>query len=248
MSPGSHVTLAASTGAIWLVLVVHVLGGSIALVSGFVAVVAAKGGQSHRKAGIVFVISMLVMAAFASIIGTYEMRMTAVGGVLSAYLVFTGLTAVRPVAGVGRAQQIALMIVALLVALFEITVGIIALGKPRGMINGVPGGMILFMGAIALFAAIGDWRMIRDGGVRGARRLVRHLWRMCFSLFIATGSFFLGQMKFVPQPVRSLPLMFALGLAPLVVLLYWMWRIRLRKSLRGLIVGTRDIATSPSAS
>ncbi len=45
-----------------------------------------------------------------------------------------------------------------------------------------------------------------------------------------------------------MPLMFALGLAPLVVLLYWMWRIRLRKSLRGLIVGTRDIATSPSAS
>jgi hypothetical protein len=192
----------------------------------------------------VFVISMVVMAVFGAIVGTYELKMTGVGGVVSAYLVFTALTTVRPLTSVGRTQQIALMGVALSVALFELTMGVIALGRPRGMINGVPGGMMLFIGTIVLLAAIGDWRMIRAGGIKGARRLARHLWRMCFALFITSGSFFLGQMKFVPEPVRRLPLMFALGLAPLVILLYWMWRVRLRQSLRGLIVNNgREVAT-----
>ena len=248
MSPGSHITLATSTGPIWLVLVVHVLGGSVALASGTIAVVVAKGGRWHRMAGLAFVVSMLVMAVFGTVVGAYEMKMTGVGGVLTAYLVFTGLTTVRPVAAVRRPQQLVLMVVALLIAFFELTMGVVALGKPHRAINGVPGGMILFMGTIALLAAMGDWRMIRAGGITGARRLARHLWRMCFALFIASGSFFLGQMKFVPESVRSLPLMFVLGLAPLVVLLYWMWRVRLRRSLRGLIVsGARGVATSPSA-
>lgn len=248
MTPGSHVTLATAMGPIWLTLLIHVLGGSIALASGLVAIVAAKGGRWHRRAGLVFVASMFVMTIFGAVVGLYEMKMTGVGAILTAYLVFTGLTTVRPIAGVNRAQQLALMVVAFLIALFELTMGVVALGRPRGAINGVPGGMILFMGTVALLAAAGDWRMIRAGGIKGARRLARHLWRMCFALFVASGSFFLGQMKFVPQPVRIVPLMFALGVAPLIVLLYWMWRIRLRQSLRGLIVANaRDVATSASA-
>ena len=223
-------------GPIWLSLLVHVLGGAIALVSGFVAIAVTKGGRWHRRAGVVFVVSMIVMAVFATVVGAYEMKTTGVGGVLAAYLVFTGFTTVRPLASVGRAQHIALMIVALLVALFELTVGFIALGRPRGMINGVPGGMMLFMGTIALLAGIGDGRVLRAGGIQGTRRLARHLWRMCFALFIASGSFFLGQMKFVPEPFRILPLMAALGVGPLFVLLYWMWRVRLRHSLRGIML------------
>ena len=248
MSPGSHVTLATAMGPIWLTLVVHVLGGSIALASGFVAVVAAKGGPWNRTAGLVVVASMFVMTIFGAVVGFYEMKMTGVGALLTAYLVFTGLTTVRPIAGVDRRLEIALMVAALLIAIFELTMGVVAMGRPRGAINGVPGGMILFMGAVALLAAAGDWRMIRAGGIKGARRLARHLWRMCFALFVASGSFFLGQMKFVPQPIRILPLMFALGVAPLIVLLYWMWRVRLMQSPRGLIVGNAgDVAASARA-
>jgi hypothetical protein len=228
--------MATSTGPIWLVLLVHVLGGATALVSGFVAIGVAKGGRWHRRAGMVFVASMIVMGIFGAVVAVYEMKGTAVGGIFSAYLVFTGFTAVRPLAGTGRTQHVALMIVPLLVALFQFTVGFIALGMPHMMINGVPGGMILFLGTIALLAAIGDWRMIRAGSIQGTRKVARHLWRMCFALFIASGSFFFGQMKFVPEPLRKLPLMSALGVAPLFVLLYWMWRVRLRHSLRGMIM------------
>jgi len=59
--------------------------------------------------------------------------------------------------------------------------------------------------------------------------------RQCFGLFIATGSFFLGQMQFVPAPIRVVPLLVVLAVAPLLFLMYWLWRVRLRGRLSGLI-------------
>src|SRR4029077_10083111 len=58
--------------------------------------------------------------------------------------------------------------------------------------DGVPVGMTFFMGSVMLLAGAGDVRMLVRGGVFGAKRIARHLWRMCFGLFIAAGSFFLG--------------------------------------------------------
>jgi hypothetical protein len=43
--------------------------------------------------------------------------------------------------------------------------------------------------------------MLARGGVLGAKRIARHLWRMCFGLFIAAGSFFLGPSN---RPLRLL--------------------------------------------
>jgi hypothetical protein len=110
----------------------------------------------------------------------------------------------------------------------------------------VPAGMMFFMATIILLAAVGDARMIRAGGVQGTRRVARHLWRMCFGLFIASGSFFLGQMKFIPEPVRIVPLLLVLAVSPLVVLLYWMWRVRLRQNLRGMMTAKPIEARQPA--
>src|SRR5450755_5160049 len=48
-----------------LAYALHIGGGTVGLVSGTVAVFAAKGGRLHRAAGNAFVCSMLVMAVFA---------------------------------------------------------------------------------------------------------------------------------------------------------------------------------------
>jgi hypothetical protein len=136
----------------------------------------------------------------------------------------------------GRTVAVALMILAFAMAASMLANGVVVWQKPGHMQAGVPAGMILFLGTVCLLAAIGDLRMIREGGLRGTRRLARHLWRMCFGLFIATGSFFLGQMKFIPAPIRVVPLLFVLAIGPLVILVYWMWRVRLRRRVSGLIV------------
>ncbi len=68
--------------------------------------------------------------------------------------------------------------------------------------------------------------MIRRGGISGNPRIARHLWRMCAALFIATGSFFLGQQKVMPEWMQGSPLLFVPALAPLVLMIFWLIRIR----------------------
>ncbi len=57
--------------------------------------------------------------------------------------------------------------------------------------------------ALALFFAALDFKVILQGGISGAARIARHLWRMCFALFFAAGSFFLGQQKVMPVWMRG---------------------------------------------
>ena len=238
------VTIATSTGAIWLAIVTHFSAGLVALVTGTVALAVAKGGRMHKKSGIVFTVAMIVVGLLASLIYIYEGK-SFIGGIFVVYLVFTATTTVKKLPGTGRNLDIALMVLAFTMAILMYWGGTIVWNLPGHMRDGVPAGMMFFLGTISLLAAIGDARMIREGSLRGARRIARHLWRMCFGLFIATGSFFLGQMKFIPEPIRIKPLMFALGLAPLPILLYWMWRIRLRRRLAGLILSPAS-TLSPS--
>lgn len=230
-----RVTLATSTGLPFLALAFHVGMGMIGLVSGFIAITVRKGGTWHRRSGIVFVYAMIAMGITATGIAAYEGAPTVVGGVLTAYLVFTAYTTVKPLPGDARRIDIGLMVLAFTIAAAQYTYAFIAFGKPGNQMAGVPAGMMVFMGTIVLLAAIGDARMIRAGRIQGTRRLARHLWRMSFGLFIASGSFLLGQMKFIPEPIRIVPLIFVVAVSPLLMLLYWMWRVRLKQNLRGMM-------------
>ncbi len=230
-----HVTIATSSGIIWLTLVTHFGAALIALATGTIALAVAKGGRLHKQSGIVFTCAMIITGILASVISAYEGK-SVVGGLFVCYLVFTAMTTVKPLSWAGRGVDVTLMIFAFAAAAMLFAQGVVVWQKPHHMLAGVPAGMVFFLGTICLLAAIGDLRMIREGALRGTRRLARHLWRMCFGLFVATGSFFFGQQKFIPAPLRVVPLLSALGVAPLVVLLYWMWRVRLRRRVSGLIV------------
>jgi hypothetical protein len=173
----------------------------------------------------------------ASVIAAYEGKVSMIiGGLSVVYFVFTATTTVKPMPRGQRGIDSVLMVLILLTAAFTLRDGTIVWALPNHARAGVPAGMVFFLGTVYLCAGIGDLRLIRAGNIAGPRRLARHLWRMCFALFIATGSFFLGQMKFIPEPVRILPLLFALGVGPLFVLIYWMWRVRFRRRLTGIIL------------
>ncbi len=236
----NHLTIATSSGIIWLTLVTHFGAALLALAAGTIALVVTKGGRLHKQSGIVFTWAMITVGILASVLSAYEGK-SIVGGIFVCYLVITATTTVKPLPRAGSGVGVALMILAFAMAAGMLIQGVAVWQKPHHMLAGVPAGMILFLGTVCLLAAIGDLRMIREGALRGTRRLARHLWRMCFGLFIATGSFFIGQMKFIPAPIRVVPLLFVLGVAPLPILLYWMWRVRLRRRVSGLIVA-REMA------
>lgn len=126
--------------------------------------------------------------------------------------------------------------------------GFAAPGNPGNQLNGVAAGLLFFLGTTMLLAAIGDFSMIRALGIQGAPRIARHLWRMCLGLFIASRSFAaqLVKLSFMPPAMRSMPVILLLGGGPLFVLIYWMWRVRLKQNLRGLMT-TKPIGVRRAA-
>jgi uncharacterized membrane protein len=216
-----------------MLLPIHIIGGSIAIIAGFISAFAVKGLKLHRKSGMIFVYSMVVLSLTGAVIATLRHQTpNIIGGSLSFYMVITAFLAVRPRDQWSRWSDGGAFLIGGTVAAFSIKVGLDALNTATGTINGVPAGMMLFFGVVALVAALGDVRMMRAGGLQGAQRIARHLWRMCFSLFIASGSFFLGQAKVIPKPIRILPLLAIPALLPLVLLLYWLVRVRFTKWYR----------------
>ena len=232
-----RLTLAAATGLPFGLLAFHAIMGTTALVTGSIAIAAPKGGAWHRRSGQIFVVTMIAMGLSAVGVAVYEGKTDIFGGALAAYLIFTGWTAIRPLPAGGRGVHVVLMLFAWFLAIGGLAKAFEVLGMPGSRSEGVPAGMHFFLSTVILLAAIGDVRMIRDGALKGTRRLARHLWRMCFGLFIATGSFIaqLVRMTFMPDWTRSVPVILALAVGPLLVLLYWMWRVRLRHNLRGLV-------------
>ena len=76
-------------------------------------------------------------------------------------------------------------------------------------------------------AATGELNVILRGSISGAARIARHLWRMCFSLFIASGSFFLGQQQVFPKWLQGSSVLLIIALSPLAVMVIWLIRVRL---------------------
>ena len=228
-----------------LTLLVHIVAGGLALLAGFLALYTAKGATLHRRAGTVFVYAMLAMcvAGVAVTVGRgVAPSLNVPAGVLTAYLVITALTTVRPLAEGSRWLDLGLMLVALAVGLTSLGFGFEALAS-GGKRNGMPAFPFLMFGVVGVLAGAGDLRVIRSGALRGASRLARHLWRMCFALFIAALSFFIGQAKVIPKPVRIPGLLALPVLAVLVAMIYWLWRVRIRRSFRGIArVGAAEAA------
>ena len=78
-------------------LLVHITAGGLGILTGFVALYAAKGKRLHRKSGLLFVYAMLVMASTGALIAALRGAETSViGGLLAGYLVITALATVRP--------------------------------------------------------------------------------------------------------------------------------------------------------
>jgi hypothetical protein len=230
-------------------LLVHILAGGVGLVSGYVALAAAKGARLHRRSGMVFVCAMLAMCLAALVVVAARGVAPAVNvpaAVLTAYLVVTALAAVRPPVAGARWLDLAGMLVALAVGLTSLAFGVEALAN-GGARKGMPAFPFLLFGVVGLLAAALDARMIRAGGLRGAARLARHLWRMCFALFIAALSFFLGQADELPAALR-IPALLALPVLVVpVTMLYWLWRVRGRRGVRGIVTAPAAAARPATA-
>jgi hypothetical protein len=227
-----------------MIYVVHIVAASLGLLSGYVALYAAKGGALHRKSGMVFVYTMLTMCVAGATIAIVRGAAPAVNvpaAMMTSYMVITSLTTVRPLPGKSRWLDVVLLLVVLAVSMVDLTFGFEAIASD-GRRQGIPAFPFFMFGTVGLLASAGDFRMLRNGPLKGVRRIARHLWRMSYALLIAALSFFIGQAKVIPKPIRIFPLLVLPVLAVLVTMLYWLWRVRVRRSLRGFVgVTAREV-------
>jgi uncharacterized membrane protein len=225
-------------------LPIHIAAGGLAIVLGAVALAVKKGGTIHRRSGLLFVYAMLVMGATASVLAFLKSPADPQvrTGFLTAYFVVTALTTVRPVSRWTRGINAAALTIVVGLALGMIVSGVKAFNSPYLSPGGVPfrtiGVMSFVLAAVMILAAAGDVRILRSGMPRGGPRLARHLWRMCFALFIAAGSFFSIRERvakvlpypFTIGPLRALPILLLFG-----AMFYWLWRVRARRALPALV-------------
>ena len=212
-----------------ILLPIHVLGGICALLFGYTALAATKGATWHRKAGLGFVIAMIVMSLTGALMGALKLNGgNILAGTLTFYFVLTGILTVRPIPGARRIETVA-MFAAGLFGVFAIYAGFWLAG--RGRPEAAP--MFLFS-AVTIMAAIGDWKMLRAGGLTGKARIKRHLWRLCFAMWVAAASFFWGPRGRVPEIIYYPALLPIPVLTPIAAMLYWLWRLRGTKAARGI--------------
>jgi len=217
-------------------LILHISAGIVGLLSGAIAISYRKGSRGHRRAGDVFVISMLIMGACGSYLAFMKHQMhNAFGGLLTFYLITSAwLAGRRQDSGVGAFDWAALAL-GLTIGATLLTLGIRIISGHAVAPVGIPVGMYFVMGTVPLLASTGDIRMLARGGISGRPRLVRHLWRMCFGWFISTGSFFLGQQQVFPAALRGSLLLVMLAIVPLLLLIFWLIRVRFTGAYRRMV-------------
>ena len=209
------------SGIIWI----HIAGGMVALVSGAVAVAVRKGGAMHASAGTWFVAAMLVLGVTASILEPFRSPPgSPIGGIMVCYFVATAWMTARRRDGTTGKFEIIACAAALGLAAIMVWGGFNGATTPAGP------GPVFALAGVCLLAGLGDLNAILRAKLTPAQRISRHLWRMCFAFFIATGSFFLGQQDAMPEAVRGSPALLVLAFAPFAVMAFWLVRVRLGKT------------------
>jgi hypothetical protein len=103
--------------------------------------------------------------------------------------------------------------------------GLEAAISQTGLKHGYPPGPYFLLGSVALIAATGDVRMLLRRGISGAQRVARHLWRMCFALFIAASSIFPARQHLFPALLLKTGVLHLLSFLPLILMIFWLIRV-----------------------
>lgn len=219
------------------ILAIHIAAGTLSVLTGAAALLLRKGWKAHRTAGYVFVVSMVIMALTAAVVGMNDPG-NAVAGTLTIYAVVTAWMAARRGDKQVGVFEIAAFVVAVACAIGGIASAFLIASGAREAENPYILTATVSISAVMALAALGDLSVVLRRGVSGAQRIARHLWRMCFGLLIAVGSFAAQGAEALPPAAPRAEVLFSSMILVLVVMLYWIVRV--------LFTGWRAPAPQPS--
>ena len=212
---------------------IHILGGTVALLGGAAALSFRKGSPLHAKAGTAFFVGMLVLTGTGAVIAALNVeRGTALIGILTGYLVISAWVTARNRSGEAGRFELVGLAVASACAVTMLAFGVMASNSPTGRLDSLPPAAHYPFAAVAALAAALDLNFILRRKLQPSQRIARHLWRMCAALLIAAFSFFLGQQDEFPEAWRGGFAWFLPPLATFVAMVFWIFRVRYAKAGR----------------
>tara|TARA_R110001592_G_scaffold5627_2_gene30977 strand:- start:907 stop:1554 length:648 start_codon:yes stop_codon:yes gene_type:complete len=203
-------------------LIFHIIAGILVLLFGSIALISSKGLRLHKLTGNIFFIAM-VMLSLTAIYLEIQFDDFPIMGIFSLYFASTSWLAVKRQAGtIGVFEVCAFLCIAMVaITFYKWGWDIVYNGKVLERMLPLP--MYFIFGSFAAFAAILDLNMILRGGLVGAHRIARHLWRMCIALLLATMSF-LSQDIF-PEFIQNTGLLWSPVIVLLLIIVFWLCRL-----------------------
>ena len=196
---------------------IHATLGSIAFIAGFIAIITKKGGNAHKKSGIVFYYSMLAAALSALVIAVlpkHESPFLFTIGVFSSYFIITGYRALR-----FKKSNISLTLDKL-IAVFMILTGIVMIVYPfiyTGKLNIV----LTIFGTIGIIFATRDLMLFKNAKKLRKGWLKMHIGKMLGGYISAVTAFIVVN-QFIPGIAGWLvPSVFGVA-----YMNYWFWKLR----------------------
>lgn len=206
-------------------LIVHIIAGTIGLLTGPLAIVVKKGGWAHRKSGIVFFYTMLVVAATALVLGTlHHIPFLIAVGVFSAYMNLTGYRVLYQKQR-GRVHQTnkldrSISLIMLGCSLYFLLYGIYVL-----FMKDMFGLVFVFFAQGSLRMLWQDWKLFQQKDLEQNTWLKIHLTRMIGTCIAAYTAF-----SVVNSSSRvSLVGWFLPALIGIPILIYWSRKVKIRK-------------------
>ena len=210
-----------------MLVYLHILMGAFALISGIIAFSAQKGASLHKKSGLIFVITMLIMSSTGAFLAAVNgEKLNIVAGCLTFYLVASAFLVVHPFKKGDRLYNTLLMVFGLIVGVSGMIVAASILNDGGTTIDGQPTQVLVVFSAIALLASVSDLRIVFFARLKGKKKLIRHIWRMGIAMFLATTSFFLGQSQVIPEEIRTIAFLVTPVLLVLFLTFYWAVRVQ----------------------
>lgn len=178
-------------------LAIHVLGGTVGLVSGTLNMTARKGGPRHKRVGRVFAVSMLATGLSALVLSVmHPSPFLFIVGVFTIYMVGTGWRYLRrmraPQAGTAWIDR------GLTLAMAATAVVFVVMGVTRLAHMNLFGLVFVAFGTIALMFVRRDLRYQRHGVGRAGEWISAHLQRMMGAYIAALTAFLVVNAHHLP--------------------------------------------------
>ena len=198
---------------------IHIVTGSLSLLSGFTSIFSKKGSKIHRKSGNIFFVSMVIMCLSGTSFALMKPDMaTTISGMVVLYMLITSQITIREKPGETGWYDRAAFALGIII----VTVGIFSAFRANQ--NQADGyqiyGTLTFV-SIAIIGLLFDLRVLYKG-IRGKQRIIRHIGRVCYSFLITVISLFIGQEQIFPEFIRSTSLLFLPVIIVFAFMLYWL--------------------------